>query len=93
MKAVGTMDLVALLIGAVLAAVAPLIALSLCIDDPDATGHVASVDDDAITVQAGPDLKVFRIDESTQLQHQVVVGRTVQVWARDGIARKIAVKE
>lgn len=70
---------------------APLMAVTK--DDPAATGKVTAYEaGKTISVQVGDDAKTFKIDADTKVEGEVTVGKEVQVWVKDGVATKIALK-
>jgi hypothetical protein len=75
-----------------LVAGAPLMAMFK--DDPAATGKVTAYEaGKSISVQVGDDAKPFKIDGETKIEGEVAIGKEVQVWVKDGVATKIAVKK
>jgi hypothetical protein len=93
MKDVRTGAALAVLAFAVLlVAGAPLMAMAK--DDPAATGKVTAYEaGKTISVQVGDNTKPFKIDSETKIEGEVAIGKEVEVWVKDGVATKIAVKK
>ena len=88
------MDGVLLAIALLLAAGAPLLALSINLDDATAVGKVTAYEaGKSLSVQVGDDSKAFKIDGETKIEGELGVGKTVEVYAKEGMATKIVVKE
>ena len=63
-------------------------------EDPAAEGKVTAFESGkSITVGEGDSKKEFKIDENTKVDTAVAVGKEVKVWAKDGVATKITIKE
>jgi hypothetical protein len=71
----------------------PAIALAVT-EDPAAVGKVTAFETGkSITVGEGDAKKEFKIDDKTEVASEVAVGKEVKVWAKDGVATKISIKE
>lgn len=71
----------------------PVLALAIT-EDPAAEGKVTAFEvGKSITVGEGDSKKEFKIDENTKVEGAVAVGKEVKVWAKDGVATKVAIKE
>ncbi len=46
-----------------------------------------------LSVESGGDQKQFKITADTKIEGELAVGKEVEVWAKDGNATKIKVKE
>jgi hypothetical protein len=63
-------------------------------EDPAAEGKVTAFETGkSITVGEGDSKKEFKIDDKTVVASEVAVGKEVKVWAKDGLATKISIKE
>jgi hypothetical protein len=79
-------------VAAVLVA-SPVMALALT-EDPAAEGKVTAYEaGKTIVVGADAAKKDFKIDENTKIEGDLAVGKSVKVFAKDGVATKIVVKE
>ena len=86
----GVVAVVALAV--LLIAGAPLLAAAGA-DDPQAEGKVTAYEaGKSISVQVGDDQKQFKITDETKIEGELTVGKTVQVWVKEGAATKIVVK-
>jgi hypothetical protein len=47
----------------------------------------------SLAVESGGDQKMFKITADTKIEGDLAVGKEVEVWAKDGNATKIKVKE
>jgi hypothetical protein len=71
----------------------PVMALAIT-EDPAAEGKVTAFETGkSITVGDGDSKKEFKIDDKTEVASEVAVGKDVQVWAKDGVATKITIKQ
>ena len=71
----------------------PAMALALT-EDPAAEGKVTAYEaGKSIVVGADTEKKDFKIDENTKVEGELAVGKSVKVFAKDGVATKIVVKE
>lgn len=71
----------------------PVMALAIT-EEPAAEGKVSAFETGkSITVGEGDSKKEFKIDDKTKVASEVAVGKEVKVWAKDGVATKIAIKE
>jgi len=91
MKSILAVSLV-VAVAVVLVAGAPLLASVL--DESAAKGKVTAFEaGKSLSVDSGGDQKQFKITEDTKIQGDLAVGKEVEVWAKDGIATKIVVKQ
>ena len=74
-----------------LVAGAPLVAATL---EDSTTGKVTAFEaGKSLTVESGGAQKPFKITADTKIEGDLAVGKDVEVWAKDGTATKIKVKE
>lgn len=75
-----------------LVAGAPLVAKDT--DEPAAKGKVTAYEaGKSISVDAGGTQKQFKITADTKIEGDLATGKEVEVWAKDDVATKIAVKQ
>jgi len=75
-----------------LVAGAPLVAKDT--DEPAAKGKVTAFETGkSISVDSGGVQKQFKITAETKIEGDVETGKEVEVWAKDEVATKIAVKK
>ncbi len=75
-----------------LVAGAPLVAKET--EDPAAKGKVTAYEaGKSITVDSGGVQKQFKVTADTKIEGDVAVAKEVEVWAKDDLATKIAVKK
>ena len=91
MKSIFAVSLV-VAVAFLLVAGAPLVASAA--DDSAAQGKVTAFEaGKSISVDSGGAQKQFKITEDTKIQGDLAVGKEVEVWAKDGVATKIVVKQ
>ena len=74
-----------------LVAGAPLVARDT--EEPAAKGKVTSFEaGKSISVDSGGAQKQFKITADTKIEGEVATGKEVEVWAKDDVATRIAVK-
>jgi hypothetical protein len=75
-----------------LVAGAPLVARDT--EEPAAKGKVTAFEaGKIISVESGGAQKQFKITADTRIEGDVATGKEVEVWAKDDVATKIAVKQ
>ena len=75
-----------------LVAGAPLVARDT--EEPAAKGKVTAFEaGKSISVDSGGAQKQFKITADTKIEGDVAAGKEVEVWAKDDVATKIAVKK
>ena len=78
---------------AAILAVGPAFATSVQ-DAPATEGKVTAYEaGKSIVLGEGDMKKEFKIDDKTKVEGEVAVGKTVKVWAKDGVAMKITGEE
>ena len=76
----------------VLVAGAPLVAKET--EDPAAKGKVTAYEaGKSVTVDSGGIQKHFKIAADTKIEGDIAVAKEVEVWAKEDVATKIAVKK
>ena len=75
-----------------LVAGAPLVARDT--EEPAAKGKVTAYEaGKSISVESGGTQKQFKITADTKIEGDLATGKEVEVWAKDDVATKIAVKQ
>jgi hypothetical protein len=63
-------------------------------DEPAAKGKVTAFEaGKSISVDSGGTQKQFKITADTKIEGDLATGKEVEVWAKDDVATKIAVKQ
>lgn len=71
---------------------APLVAKDT--DEPAAKGKVTAYEaGKSISVDSGGTQKQFKVTADTKIEGDLATGKEVEVWAKDDVATKIAVKQ
>jgi len=63
------------------------------VDDPIEGKIVSFEKGKSVVIEVGAEKKTFTVDDKTEIKGELAEGKAVKVWAKEGAAKKIEVKE